>query len=69
MYASKRMHAAYTALGVILAAALHSCFNVLILNASPAQMMTTFFLVWMCVIAFLAILEWVKRIRPRTARV
>jgi len=61
----KWVHGLYVFFGVILAASLHSAFNLSILNASPARMMEVFLVIWMLVIVLLAILEWVKRLRPR----
>lgn len=50
--------------GVILAALLHSAFNFFILNTPETEVMRTFGFVWLGVIALLAVLEWIKRIRP-----
>ncbi|HWO07566.1 MAG TPA: PrsW family glutamic-type intramembrane protease [Candidatus Paceibacterota bacterium] len=55
----------YAAVGVILAALLHSVFNFLILNTADEHLLSTFAGVWIGVIAVLAALEFVKRIRPR----
>ena len=51
--------------GVILAALLHSSFNFLILNTPQAYLLRTFVFVWIGVVALLAMLEFIKRIRPR----
>lgn len=51
--------------GVILAALLHGTFNFFILSAGPRQTILVLTFVWAGVIALLACLEWVKRIRPR----
>lgn len=64
-YRSRRVKAAVTALGVILAVALHSAFNIFILDASPERGMLVMLSVWGLVIVLLAIIEWIKRIRPR----
>ncbi|HTR18938.1 MAG TPA: PrsW family glutamic-type intramembrane protease [Candidatus Paceibacterota bacterium] len=52
-------------IGVILAALLHSTFNFFILNAGSEQTLLVLTFVWAGVIALLAVLEWVKRFRPR----
>jgi RsiW-degrading membrane proteinase PrsW (M82 family) len=57
----------YAIVGVILAALLHSSFNFLILNTPQAYLLRTFVFVWMGVIVLLAVIEFVKRIRPRKA--
>lgn len=51
--------------GVILAVLLHSLFNFFILNEPEAEVLRTFGFVWLGVIALLAVLEFIKRIRPR----
>jgi RsiW-degrading membrane proteinase PrsW (M82 family) len=63
-YKPKRVHYAYAVGGVILAALLHSAFNFFILNTPEDQVMRTFSFVWIGVIALLAALEWIKRLRP-----
>lgn len=55
----------YAICGVILAALLHSTFNFLILNTPQDDILRTFAFVWAGVIALLAALEYVKRIKPR----
>ncbi len=64
-YKPHRVHAWYVLGGVILASLLHSGFNFLILNAPDEHLMRTFGIVWIGVIAVLAGIEFVKRIRPR----
>jgi len=64
-YKPHRVHAWYVAGGVILASLLHSGFNFLILNAPEESLLQTFAIVWMGVIAVLAGVEFVKRIKPR----
>jgi RsiW-degrading membrane proteinase PrsW (M82 family) len=54
--------------GVILAAALHSLFNFLILNTPEQHLMRTFGLVWLGLIVLLAALEYIKRIHPTVKR-
>lgn len=64
-YKPHRVHAWYVFGGVILASLLHSGFNFLILNAPEKELLRTFALVWLGVIAVLAGVEFVKRIKPR----
>ncbi len=59
------VHQGYVLIGLILASALHSGFNFLILNAPEEYLLRTFSLVWIGVICVLAGVEFVKRIRPR----
>ncbi len=59
------LHQAYVFGGVILASALHSGFNFLILNSPETQLFYTFAYVWVGVIAVLAAAEYAKRIHPR----
>ena len=63
-YKSKWVRRFATLIGVILAAALHSTFNFFILNTTPEETLHVLSFVWIGVIALLAVLEWVKRIRP-----
>lgn len=63
-YKPLRTKAVYAVSGVILAIVLHSTFNFLILNTPPEQVTRTFSFVWLGVVGLLAVLEWVKRIRP-----
>ncbi len=62
-YKTKSQKAVYTAIGIILAAALHSGFNFLILRAAEEHLLRTFGLVWVGVIVMLAVLEFIKRLR------
>lgn len=62
-YKSWRAKATAAIIGVILASILHSGFNLLILNTPNEHLLRTFTLVWVGVVAILAALEWVKRIR------
>lgn len=55
----------YAAIGVILASLLHAAFNFFILHTGEEELLRTFAFVWLGVIALLAILEFVKRLRPR----
>jgi protease PrsW len=64
-YKPKKIQILYALSGVILAAILHSGFNILILNTSDEHLFRTFALVWVGVVAVLALLEFVKRIRRK----
>lgn len=64
-YKPHRVHAWYVFAGVILASALHSGFNFLILNSPETQLFRTFGYVWVGVIIVLAVVEYAKRIHPR----
>jgi len=63
-YKSRAAKRSYAAAGVILAIALHSAFNFLILNTAEEHLLRTFGVVWLGLIALLAVLEYVKRIHP-----
>jgi RsiW-degrading membrane proteinase PrsW (M82 family) len=54
----------YALTGVILAAALHSLFNLLILNTPEEHLLRTFGFVWLGLVVLLAMLEYIKRIHP-----
>jgi RsiW-degrading membrane proteinase PrsW (M82 family) len=64
-YKKRSVKRAYVACGVILAAFLHGTFNFLILNTPEEHLLRTFGLVWIGVVGLLAILEFIKRIKPR----
>lgn len=66
-YSSRVVHYTVGFIGVLLAMGLHIGFNYLILNTPPEFILRTFSLVWVGVIFLLAILEYIKRIRPRNA--
>lgn len=63
-YKSKASKRRYAFVGVILAIALHSLFNLLILNTAEEYILRTFGIVWLMLAVMLAVLEYVKRIRP-----
>ncbi|MBI4093727.1 PrsW family intramembrane metalloprotease [Candidatus Kaiserbacteria bacterium] len=63
-YKPKAVKRRYALIGVILAAALHSLFNLLILNTAEEYILRTFALVWLGLVTLLAVLEYVKRIHP-----
>jgi len=63
-YKPARAKRIYALLGVILASLLHAGFNFLILNTAEEHLLRTFGLVWLGLIALLAMLEYVKRIHP-----
>jgi RsiW-degrading membrane proteinase PrsW (M82 family) len=64
-YKHGRIKAEYVLAGVILAIALHSAFNFLILNTPEEYLFRTFALVWVGVVVLLAALEFIKRLKPR----
>lgn len=64
-YEKRRVRVWYTIIGVILACLLHAAFNFFILNTDENELLRTFAFVWLGVILLLAILEFVKRLRPR----
>lgn len=64
-YKKKSVERLYVLSGVILAAVLHSTFNFLILNTPEEHLLRTFGFVWVGVVALLAVLEFLKRIKPR----
>ncbi len=64
-YKPHRVHGWYVFGGVILASALHSGFNFLILNSPETHLFRTFAYVWVGVIAVLAAVEYAKRVHPR----
>ncbi|MDP2649071.1 MAG: PrsW family glutamic-type intramembrane protease [bacterium] len=64
-YKPKRTRRLYALYGVILAILLHSIFNFLIINTSEDNLLRTFGLVWLGLVALLGMLEFIKRIRPR----
>lgn len=63
-YKSRAQKRRYAFIGVILAIALHSLFNLLILNTAEEYILRTFGLVWLGLAVLLAVLEYVKRIHP-----
>lgn len=67
-YKSKKIRRKYLVVGVILATALHSLFNFLILNTPEEHLLRTFGFVWFGVIMLLAVLEYIKRIHPVVRR-
>ena len=62
-YKPPKIKALYAFGGVILAAILHSGFNLLIINTRDEHLFRTFALVWIGVIGILGILELIKRVR------
>ena len=67
-YKGERVRLHYAWIGVILASLLHSGFNFLILSVSEEHLLRTFSLVWLGLVALLAVLEYVKRIHPKLRR-
>lgn len=64
-YKRPKVKRVYALIGVILACVLHGAFNFFILNTADGEIMRTFFFVWLGVAALIAVLEYIKRIRPR----
>lgn len=64
-YKPKRTRRLAALTGVILAAALHSAFNFLILNTPSAHIFRTFALVWLGILVLLAVIEIIKRMHRR----
>lgn len=54
------------AFGLILAIALHTAFNTLIINQGASTTLTAFFLIWMAAVAFLATFEVLKYFQYHT---
>ncbi|NBV76714.1 PrsW family intramembrane metalloprotease [bacterium] len=52
--------------GILSAIAVHSTFNYLILNVPEAYLVRTFSVVWISLIVVFAVLEYIKRIHPRS---
>ena len=52
--------------GLILAITVHSTFNYLILNIPESYLVRTFAVVWISLILVFAMLEYIKRIHPRS---
>ena len=50
--------------GVILACTLHATFNFFILNTADTDLLRTFSTVWVGIVILIAVLEYIKRIRP-----
>ncbi|TSD02653.1 MAG: Protease prsW [Parcubacteria group bacterium Athens0714_16] len=55
----------YLLIGLILSIALHSIFNLLIINGEDENIFMVFGLVWFAVIVLILLFEKVKRIRPQ----
>ncbi len=67
-YKPRWVRARYTFIGLILACILHSAFNYFIVTTGDTELLHTFAFVWLGVVALLAALEYVKRLRPRWLR-
>lgn len=63
--ASPRMRIGASALGLILAIALHTAFNELIMSEGASTTFTAFFLVWMVAVIFFAAFEVLKYFQSR----
>ena len=64
-YKARAIRRYYAFIGVILASLLHAAFNFFILNTAEEHLLRTFAVVWLGVIALLAVIEFIKRLRPR----
>lgn len=67
-YRTRRIKRWYVLGGVVLASVLHALFNYFIIHAAEESILKTFAIVWLGVIALLAVIEFIKRIRPRWQR-
>jgi len=65
-YKKEAVRRYYVAGGLILAIVLHSLFNFLILNTPESDLLRTFGFVWIGLVALLGVLEFIKRIKPRS---
>jgi RsiW-degrading membrane proteinase PrsW (M82 family) len=63
-YAPKVIHYLAGFIGLLLAMGLHMTFNYLILHTPQEYILQVFALVWVGVIVLLALLEYIKRIKP-----
>lgn len=63
-YMTRKAKRRFALLGVILACILHATFNFFILNTAEGDLLRTFSFVWLGVIALLAAIEFIKRLRP-----
>lgn len=63
-YSPKIIHYLAGFIGLLLAMGLHMTFNYLILNTPQEYILQVFALVWVGVIVLLALLEYIKRIKP-----
>lgn len=63
-YSRKAVHFVAGLIGLAGAMALHVTFNYLILNTPPEYVLRTFAFVWVGIILLLAVIEYLKRIRP-----
>lgn len=63
-YEKRSIRIGYAFVGVVLACILHAAFNFFILNTDESELLRTFAFVWLGIILLLAILEFVKRLRP-----
>ncbi len=64
-YKPRHTRTLWAILGVILAGALHSAFNFLILHTPGTQLLRTFTVVWIGVVVLLAIIERVKKVHRK----
>lgn len=64
-YKKRRVKRLYAFAGVILASVLHATFNFFILNTPEENLLRTFGCVWIGLVVLIALLEVIKRMRPR----
>ncbi|MDB5238280.1 MAG: hypothetical protein JWM46_550 [Candidatus Kaiserbacteria bacterium] len=64
-YAKRNVKRRYAFIGVLFAGIVHSIFNFFIINTAEEHLLRTFAFVWVGIIVLLAVLEFVKRIKPR----
>jgi len=62
-YAHKKLMPIYTSIGLILAIALHTIFNLLIISGEGYNTLTAFFFVWVGVVVILVLFEIARVIR------
>ncbi len=66
-YKPARIKRLFVLCGVILSILLHAAFNLFILNLPVEDLLRTFSFVWIGLVGLIALLEYIKRIRPRSA--
>ena len=64
-YKSKTAKAWATVIGIIGASVLHAAFNFFIMNTPERDLLKTFSVVWIGLVILIAVLEYIKRIKPR----
>ena len=64
-YKSRSAKVLATIIGIISASCLHAAFNFFILNTPEKDLLKTFSVVWIGLVILIAVLEFIKRIKPR----